>query len=304
MKVYLNSPKENWIVDRFVKEWKKYNKQNSTNFIKTSDIVWIISPWTYEKLSKKVLKTKKVLSTIHHIDENKFNIEEFKKLDKYVDYYHVISLRTETELKKLTNKKIFYAPFWIDPKKWFEIENKTSLRRKYNLDENKYLIGSFQRDTESKGKLEPKLEKGPDQFLDIIIKLNQEKEDLHVVLAGKKREFLVNKFMEYNISFTYYEMVSQKKLNELYNILNLYIVSSRVEGGPQAILECALTKTPIISTDVGIAGEILSSDAIFNMNNFLEATPNIEYAYKKVQKFLIPNGFDIFYKILNEVYEN
>ena len=22
MKVYLNSPKENWIVDRFVKEWK------------------------------------------------------------------------------------------------------------------------------------------------------------------------------------------------------------------------------------------------------------------------------------------
>ena len=304
MKVYLNSPKENWIVDRFVKEWKKYNKQNSTNFIKTSDIVWIISPWTYEKLSKKVLKTKKVLSTIHHIDENKFNIEEFKKLDKYVDYYHVISLRTETELKKLTNKKIFYAPFWIDPKKWFEIENKTSLRRKYNLDEKKYLIGSFQRDTESKGKLEPKLEKGPDQFLDIIIKLNQEKEDLHVVLAGKKREFLVNKFMEYNISFTYYEMVSQKKLNELYNILNLYIVSSRVEGGPQAILECALTKTPIISTDVGIADEILSSDAIFNMNNFLEATPNIEYAYKKVQKFLIPNGFDIFYKILNEVYEN
>ena len=98
--------------------------------------------------------------------------------------------------------------------------------------------------------------------------------------------------------------ISQKKLNELYNILNLYIVSSRVEGGPQAILECALTKTPIISTDVGIADEILSSDAIFNMNNFLEATPNIEYAYEKVQKFLIPNGFDIFYKILNEVYEN
>ena len=246
----------------------------------------------------------KIFDCFMYFDEEMILDVRLNTLDKYVDYYHVISLRTETELKKLTNKKIFYAPFWIDPKKWFEIENKTSLRRKYNLDENKYLIGSFQRDTESKGKLEPKLEKGPDQFLDIIIKLNQEKEDLHVVLAGKKREFLVNKFMEYNISFTYYEMVSQKKLNELYNILNLYIVSSRVEGGPQAILECALTKTPIISTDVGIADEILSTDAIFNMNNFLEATPNIEYAYEKVQKFLIPNGFDIFYKILNEVYEN
>ena len=304
MKVYLNSPKENWIVDRFIKEWKKYNKQLSTNFIKNSDIVWIISPWTYEKLPKKVLKTKKVLSTIHHIDENKFNIEEFKKLDKYVDYYHIISLKTEAQLKKLTNKKIFYAPFWIDSKKWFEIENKKNLRKKYSFNEKKYLIGSFQRDTESKGNLEPKLEKGPDQFLDIIMKLNQKNEDLHVVLAGKKREFLVNKFKKHNISFSYYEMVSQKKLNELYNILNLYIVSSRVEGGPQAILECALTKTPIISTDVGIADEILSTNSIYNMNNFLEASPNIEYAYDKVQKFLIPKGFDVFYKILNEVYEN
>ena len=30
-------------------------------------------------------------------------------------------------------------------------------------------------------------------------------------------------------------------------MLDMYIVSSRLEGGPQAILESALTKTPIIS---------------------------------------------------------
>ena len=42
------------------------------------------------------------------------------------------------------------------------------------------------------------------------------------------------------------------ELNELYNCLDLYIVSSRYEGGPQAIFECALTKTPIISTNVAL----------------------------------------------------
>ena len=46
------------------------------------------------------------------------------------------------------------------------------------------------------------------------------------------------------------------KLNKLYNILDLYIVSSRIEGGPQAILESSITKTPILSTDVGVASEI------------------------------------------------
>ena len=30
-------------------------------------------------------------------------------------------------------------------------------------------------------------------------------------------------------------MVNQQELNELYNCLDLYIVSSRIEGGPRAI---------------------------------------------------------------------
>ena len=76
-------------------------------------------------------------------------------------------------------------------------------------------------------------------------------------------------------------MVNINTLNELYNILDLYIVSSRLEGGPQAIIECATTKTPIISTDVGVASEILHSDSIYTLENFENAKPMVEYAYKK-----------------------
>ena len=93
-------------------------------------------------------------------------------------------------------------------------------------------------------------------------------------------------------------MVGFKELNELYNCLNLYIVSSRVEGGPQSILECGLTKTPIISTDVGVASEILSSKSIYNMANFKEATPDIVTAFRNSQHYSIPNGFQEFRKML------
>ena len=68
-------------------------------------------------------------------------------------------------------------------------------------------------------------------------------------------------------------MVDLKVLNELYNILDLYIVTSRVEGGPQAILECAVSKTPIVSTDVGVASEILDSKSIFKPKEFSKAQP-------------------------------
>ena len=99
-------------------------------------------------------------------------------------------------------------------------------------------------------------------------------------------------------------MMSFEGLNELYNILNLYIVSSRVEGGPQSIMECAVTKTPIISTDVGIAREILSPESIYSMENFTNAKPDIETAYKNVQEYLVPAGFENFNLEIKRLYES
>ena len=43
MKIYINSPKESWVVDRFVKEWKENNKNISTNLLSKADLIWIIS---------------------------------------------------------------------------------------------------------------------------------------------------------------------------------------------------------------------------------------------------------------------
>ena len=45
MKIYLNKIREDWIVDRFYKEWYKNNAKISTNLFNRSDSVWIIAPW-------------------------------------------------------------------------------------------------------------------------------------------------------------------------------------------------------------------------------------------------------------------
>ena len=94
MKVYLNKPDEEWIVDRFWDEWYEYNQNISTKNIDDADIIWIISPWTWKKLKKRSLKNKIVVCTIHHIDFEKFDSLEkrnFYKRDKYIDSYHAIS---------------------------------------------------------------------------------------------------------------------------------------------------------------------------------------------------------------------
>ena len=303
MKIYLNNPNESWVVDRFRSEWYQGNKDISTKSILLSDIIWLIAPWTWRKISNKNLSKKKVVCTIHHIDFDKFDSKEkasFYEREKYVDIYHAISPKTAEQLKRLTNKNIFTLPFWVNQNLWFEIKNKKKIREKYNFKINDYLIGSFQRDTEGHDLTSPKLSKGPDLFVSAVLNLYESNKNIKVVLTGKRRQYVINKLNYYGIPFYYFDMVDFGSLNELYNCLDLYIVSSRVEGGPQALLECGLTKTPVISTDVGLASLILSPDSIVESNNFHYATPNTKISYENSMNYTIPN----WYKNYREMFNN
>jgi glycosyltransferase involved in cell wall biosynthesis len=306
MNLYINSAKENWVVDRFIKEFKEFDKIRTTRLLFNADLIWLIAPWTWRKIPIKYLKRNKVVCTIHHIDEDKFDEiakKEFLERDSIVNQYHVISESTYKQVSNLTIKPIKIIPFWVNQNIWFEIKNRDQILDKYKLDNKKFYIGSFQRDTEGSDLISPKLSKGPDRFIEILKRKNEE-HNLCVIITGKRRNYLIKKLNEEKIEYKYFEMVSFSEINELYNILDLYIVSSRYEGGPQAILECAITRTPIISTDVGIASEILSTSSIYQMNNFHEAKPDIEYAYKKVIKYQIPEGMKHYRKLFLESYEN
>ncbi len=306
MKIFIPNLNESWVVDRFRNEFINKNQNLIVDSIKNSTIVWIISPWTWKKIPKRHLKNKTVVCTIHHLEESDFDkkgLENFKKLDKYIDYYHAISNKTKIDLEKLTKKKIYTFPFWINTDIFFDIKNNENLKSKYLFNQDDYLVGSFQRDTEGSDLASPKLIKGPDQFFKIISELNKELKNLTVVLTGYRRQYIIKKFDENNINYKYFESVTQAELNELYNCLDMYIVSSRKEGGPQAIMECGITNTPIVSTDVGIAREILSSESIFDMTNYSDAQPNTSTAYKNTMKYTDNKGIGLFISMFSEISE-
>ena len=297
MNVYINNAKENWVVDRFVDEWNVYNNKQSSNYRFGKKIIWLIAPWTWKKIPKKYLLRNKVICTIHHIDEDKFDKNEeenFFERDKIVDHYHVISKKTEEQISPLTSKPITTIPFWVNQNIWYEIRDKEIIREKYGFDKDTYLVGSFQRDTEGKDLVSPKLIKGPDRFVEIAKYYKEEFNNLKIVLSGTRRQYIIDELKKAGIEYYYFEMANFDELNELYNLIDLYIVTSRIEGGPQAIVECGITKTPIISTDVGFASDILARESIFDMDNYKKAKPNIEHAYNESLNLTIPNGFEKF----------
>ena len=306
MKIYTNKINESWIIDRVIHEWTSNNNEIISNSIQDADIVWIISTWTWKKIRPKYLKDKKVVASIYHIDFNNFNKKDeknFYKMDQYVDLYHVISLKTKEQLERLTSKEIISIPFWVNQENLFHIDKKSNLRKKYGFSEDDYIIGSFQRDTEGSDLVSPKLIKGPDIFIDLVNRLNKTK-NVKVLLSGTRRQYVINNLEKIGIPYEYFEMVQIDQLNEFYNILDLYLVSSRLEGGPQAVLECAVSKTPIISTDVGVASEILHPNSIYSLDNFEEAIPMVEYAYENSKKFMLPEGMNRFREMFREIYES
>jgi len=304
MKIYLSKINESWVVDRFKDEWLEYNDEISTKKIKDSDIIWIISPWLWKKIPKRYLKTKKVVCSIHHFEDKDFlkeNLIDFYDRDKFVTHYHVISPKVKEQLENLTDKPVTYIPFWVNQNLWFNIEDKKFLRKKFGVAEDSFLVGSFQRDTEGSDLISPKLIKGPDRFIEIVKYYKAKDSNLKVILTGKRRQFIINELERLNIEYLYFEMANFETLNELYNLIDLYVVSSRIEGGPQAIVECGITKTPIISTDVGFASDILATESIFDMDNFSDAKPNVNYAFQKSLEIQIPDGFNKFIKMFSEI---
>lgn len=303
----LRNMKNKWICDVLKEEYIKYSNLNIVTNPRDADIIWLLAPWATRKINKDYLVNKFVISTIHHIDWDKYeeNLEYYKYIDSITNRYHTICPKTEADLRKITKKNIVTACFWINENNFFRINDKIGLRQKYNIPINAYVIGSFQKDTEGKDDMQPKLSKGPDIFINIINDMKKDK-DVFVVLTGWRRNYVMKELDKINVKYVFFELVDMIELNELYNTLDLYLVSSRVEGGPRAIIECGLARIPLISTDVGMAELILAPDSIYDCNNYItykNAKYNIEYAYEKsynltINKYIKEFNNQVFYEIL------
>lgn len=302
MKIYINDSNENWICDRMRKEFIERNVKYITYDIVEADIIWLFSNWIWKQVPIEILKNKKVVTTIHHIDPEKIDLNDFLIRDQFIDAYHVFSSKTlEYFPKGIDLGKVHIVPYWYNSVLWKAIDQKNELKQQFKIPKDKFVIGSFQRDTEGSDLKSPKLSKGPDIFCDIVEKILPKP---HIILSGWRRQYVINRLNEADISYSYFEMASFEMLNNLYNCLDLYLVTSRHEGGPQAILECASNRTPIISTNVGFSNQILDSSCICNtVDEFLHKINSntfdkSEINYKNLQNYnmskVMPLYIDLF----------
>jgi glycosyltransferase involved in cell wall biosynthesis len=297
-KVYVNSPNEGWIVDRFVDEWYRDNADISTNDPTNADVIWLLSDWTWNRFPLKLLRDKKVITTVHHIVPEKFDSaakDDFFRRDEITDVYHVFNERALQQVRFLSKKNVELIPYWANQRIWHRTTDSNFLRAKYGIPINSYACGSFQRDTEGSDLKSPKLEKGPDLLADALIKFKSWNVNLHVVLAGWRRQYIMRRLDDAGINFTYVERPNQEIVNELYQTLSLYPVTARHEGGPQSLIECGLLEVPVVSRPVGIAEQVLPLSSISDDITLAKpAVPNVKH-------MLLPEGYKPYRALIESV---
>lgn len=243
----------------------KSRTASSSKYIKNSIIHFgSVNTFINENGIKKVDKSNKIILTWFHITEDDKRIKFIPELNNKVDLVHTSCQKTKNLLIKhgLKAEKIVVIPLGVDLnvfKKYSE-EKREKIKNKLNLPANKIIIGSFQKDGQGWGEgLKAKLEKGPDIFCDVIEKIAREK-DIHVLLTGPARGYVKTRLDKTGVSYTHHYVKNYLGIVDYYNCLDLYLITSRAEGGPKAILESMATGVPFITTNVGLVSDILEND--------------------------------------------
>jgi glycosyltransferase involved in cell wall biosynthesis len=305
VKIFVLAPKEDWICDRLVSEFTNEFKSFCVDNPYEADIIWLLAGWCWNHIPVQLLKNKKVIVTEHHIVPDKFTQQKYKNFlirDQFVDCYHVPNNKTAFFVNRLTNKKVKVINYWLNDKLWIP-GSKKEAQKYFGLDSNSFYVGSFQRDTEGNDLQTPKLEKGPDIFCDYLEKHQSKFSNLHVILGGWRRQYVQKRLEAAKIKYTLFEKTSLNNIKKLYEAIDLYIVSSRQEGGPQAIIEAASMKVPIISTDVGIADLILTKNCIVDLTKdfYIPTQEDINKNYENVSKIKLSDQGKKFINLFKEI---
>jgi len=137
-------------------------------------------------------------------------------------------------------------------------ELKRQFRNKYDIPQSATVVGSFQKDGVGWGDgLEPKLIKGPDTFVNAMAALKARIPELYVVLSGPARGYVKAGLEKHGIPYRHFNLPRYADIGELFQTLDLYMITSRQEGGPKAVLESMASGIPLVTTRVGQAMDMV-----------------------------------------------
>ena len=188
-------------------------------------------------------------------------LDDLKQKRRYFDRIRVSHSGIENLLKNEGfEKEVFRIPIGIQLD-WFPIQtpdNKYLARSDLEIPQSAIIVGSFQKDGNGWGEgNDAKFIKGPDVLLNTLEILKSRIPGLFVLLTGPARGYVKAGLEKLDIPYKHNQLQDYREIGKYYQALDAYLVTSREEGGPKAVLESMASGIPLISTRVGQAQDLV-----------------------------------------------
>jgi glycosyltransferase involved in cell wall biosynthesis len=157
-------------------------------------------------------------------------------------------------------EKVFLIPLGVNPSNFprVDAETRAAARKRFGIPPRARVVGSFQKDGVGWGDgLEAKRVKGPDVLLSVIDQLRGDVPDLFVLLSGPARGYVKAGLQRMGVPFAHDFIEDPRAIAPLYHAIDVYVVSSRQEGGPKAVLEAMSSGVALVTTRVGQAMDLV-----------------------------------------------
>jgi len=186
------------------------------------------------------------LCTIHHcLKTNDYYPERY---DAHQMLTGSQSTRDELVRRRFEDVKIIH--YGINPNIFFPLD-RNQCRDSLSLPDSLPLIGFF-----GKEKSNPEDRKGV-QILISAVRVANQKRPVGVLLSGEGWHQLRDSLTSQGVSVFQRKVEDLDQMRFLYGALDLYLCTSRIEGGPLPVLEAMACERPVISTPVGHVPEVI-----------------------------------------------
>ena len=127
----------------------------------------------------------------------------------------------------------------------------------------------------------PKWVKGPEVFLKVVDRLRFDYE-LFVLLTGPSRGYVKAGLDSMGVAYRHVWLKHYRDVPQLFWALDLYVIASRDEGGPMAVLESMASGVSLVSTRVGMSIDLV----VEGVNGFLSDIEDVESLAENASKVL------------------
>ncbi len=176
----------------------------------------------------------------------------------------VVTAAAEMERRLLAwgvpKDKLVRIPIGVDTVRFMPADpaRRTAARARFGIPDDAVAIGSFQKDGVGWGEgLAPKLIKGPDIFVQSMAALRAQGLPVMALLTGPARGYVKAGLAAADVPFRHVYLEDYLEIADAYAALDLYLMTSREEGGPKAVPECFAAGIPIVAGACGMAPDMI-----------------------------------------------